>query len=298
MKKKILKTVLIVGIVAVLTVGGIHIAERLLVKSASDSPDSVFRVGDTVQTFDDGSYIVDMGIDEYEHYLFGGHLIRDFDVTSQSLCLSDEYSSFDFSFKDKGTFCCIIEAYAFSENAAAIASHVFLLHSDETGKPGKEVIFNGSIFDLEREIYSLILLNSEKELLFPSFAELYAYCEDNGITLGETYHCVPFGSQPEHITELGDGYQLVDYPYDLSAIRYNHDNIYFGTIENVQTLDDRIEFDLTIPRTTHYPYSPDLCNTGLEIRSPDSFSQLQILFNKDDLFSGKIEINVSDAAAV
>lgn len=224
-------------------------------------------------------------MDEYDHILFDDNKIRYTGNTNQQLILNDE-CSFEYTGKENEI---IIESYAFSVERDVIAIHYFII-----GDSNNQILYPFRIngMDITKEIFSLLLLPERREILFDTYNSLYEYCDKNNIALSSRYHCAAFGSKPETIQEIYDGYSIVSFPYEYKSIRLYNDDIYFGQIKDIEINENEFHFKLIIPAKLQYPYSMN-CNSGLNLKDAKSFNKWQVWFNKDNLYSGVITINRS-----
>ena len=100
----------------------------------------------------------------------------------------------------------------------------------------------------------------DKEILFENMTDLYSYCDENNISLGDIYYAKGYGSLPEEYIVNLNHWTIVKTPWDYYDIKNDRIDIFMGDVDEYCIIGDYLVFHLELLDCYDY-----LKNTNLPI---------------------------------
>lgn len=200
--------------------------------------------------FDDGSKILGQGGITYYHCLFDDYVISFSDkYFSGQLKLNTKKLSTEV--KELSTKVGYYIRYAFDPNG-----YIAYYRLVESEKPNDNVLcqrqYGETIANITEENAILYICKEDTELYFNTTADLFTYCEEKNIELGQWYYGNNIGNPTEEIIASCNNWQIVKRPWDSYIIRYEKNDMFTGDIDKYSINENYLTFHIQIVENKNY----------------------------------------------
>ena len=194
--------------------------------------------------FADGSVMIAQNGPKYYHRLFDDYVLNSgygyFEQVIEKLDLGYPFKYTQLSVK-QGYYV----KYAFDPSGYIAYYRIVKAKNEQTSHAYRKNI-GGKSRSIVSEDIVLYNCKEDRETFFESFADLYSYCDENAINLGEMYYAKGYGSLPEEPVVNVNRWTIAMTPWDYCVVKNDRVDIFMGDVDEYSIINDHLVFHLEL----------------------------------------------------